>query len=366
MSRLPRIGNLGTVVVLAVATAAANAAEPPEKNRQQLPAARHKSIKRFEFGVGEKAYWIFEPDEPTPDRAPVVVFQHGWFAVNPGVYGAWIEHLVQQGRIVIFPRYQNDVATKPIEFLANALEAVRDAFDVLETSPRHVRPDRSRFALIGHSAGGNLSAQMAAVAAENGLPVPKAVIAVLPGEVKAMPNQPSLAKIPATTLLVVAVGEDDLLVGDLRARQIFNEASAIPPARKKYILYRTDLHGTPRLIADHLAPTGFAQALDTGHGVLAGLQTNQAEVNALDRAGFWRVADITMEAAFLGLTLDQATARGELFRHLGYWSDGREVTSPLVTDDLATVPRVFPPNGIRLINWSPKIALIPPEDEASR
>ena len=24
---------------------------------------------------------------------PVVVFLHGWFAVNPGFYGAWIDHL---------------------------------------------------------------------------------------------------------------------------------------------------------------------------------------------------------------------------------------------------------------------------------
>ena len=40
---------------------------------------------------------------PSPKRAPVVVFFHGWFAVNPGFYGAWIDHLVRNGRIVIFP-----------------------------------------------------------------------------------------------------------------------------------------------------------------------------------------------------------------------------------------------------------------------
>ena len=82
---------------------------------------------------------------------------------------------------MIFPRYQNDVATKPVDFLPNALAAVRDAFDVLETAPSHVRPARARFALIGHWAGGNLVRKIAAVAAENGLPVRGAVIAVLPG-----------------------------------------------------------------------------------------------------------------------------------------------------------------------------------------
>ena len=51
----------------------------------------------------------------------------------------------------------------------------------------------------------------------------------------------------------------------------------------------------------------------------------QAEVNAFDPAGFWRIADLTLEAAFAGKTLDEATDKGEAFRHLGYWSDGRPV-----------------------------------------
>ena len=61
----------------------------------------------------------------------MVVFLHGWFAVNPGFYGAWIDHLVRDGNIVIFPRYQNDVGTMPQDFLPNALAAIRDALGVL-------------------------------------------------------------------------------------------------------------------------------------------------------------------------------------------------------------------------------------------
>ena len=96
----------------------------------------------------------------------MVVFLHGWFAVNPGFYGAWIDHLVRDGRIVIFPRYQNDVGTMPQDFLPNALAAIRDALGVLHDGVGHVRPDPARFALIGHSAGANLAAQVAAVASD--------------------------------------------------------------------------------------------------------------------------------------------------------------------------------------------------------
>jgi acetyl esterase/lipase len=314
----------------------------------------HKAIKRQEFGRGARSYWLFEPAEPTPAVAPVVVFHHGWYAYNPAAYGAWIEHLVRGGHTVIFPRYQADRLTPPADFLANALAAVRDALDVLETSPVHVRPDRRRFALIGHSAGGNLSAQMAAVAGENGLPPPRAVVAAMPGEV--VPSrEPSLARIPAETLLLVVAAEDDRIVGDLRAREIFAHATAIPPARKKFVLYRTDLHGG--LVADHFAPTAAARDFNDGEGLLLGLQFLRARVDAFDHAGFWRMADITLQAAFCGRTLDEATDRGALFRHLGYWSDGRAVFPPIVGDDLSTIPRVFPGNGLRFYKWSPA----PPE-----
>ncbi len=353
MSCLPRIGALILGLSLLLCTASALGADPPEDARRTEPPYTHNTVKRQEFGHGARSYWLFEPAEPTPETAPVVVFNHGWLAVNPGAYGAWIDHLVRRGNIVIFPRYQSDVITRPTEFLPNTISAIRDALDVLSTSPKHVKPDRNRFAIIGHSAGGNLAAQIAAVAHENHLPAPRALVLLMPGEVKPM-REPDLAQIPASTLMVVTVGEDDRVVGDGRARQIFLEASAVPKERKKFILFRTDLHGYPLLIADHFAPTATFRGFDTGDGLFRNLQMIRGEVNAFDRAGFWRIADITIEAAFRNMTLDQATSRGEILRHLGYWSDGRAVEHPVVSDDLSTVPRVFPANGIRLIKWSMK------------
>src|SRR5262249_11919501 len=154
------------------------------------------------------------------------------------------------------------------------------------------RPDPTRFALIGHSAGANLAAQIAALAADPhaDLPQPRAVIAVMPGEIIPM-RKPSLARIPEATLLIVIVGEDDIVVGDWRGRQIFAETTGIPQARKRFILFRSDRHGFPPLIAEHTAPTGVHPGLDNGEGVFRSLQKSFGEVNALDRAGFWRMAD---------------------------------------------------------------------------
>jgi acetyl esterase/lipase len=312
----------------------------------------HNALRRQQFGVGAPSFWLFEPASPTPLSAPVVVFYHGWNALSPGVYGAWIEHLVRSGHIVIFPRYQAMVATPPFDFFPNALASVRDALKVLQTTPGHVSPDLDRFALIGHSGGGPLAVQLAAAARDYGLPTPRAVVTLMPGEVVRRPY-PNMADVSANTLLVVIVAESDFVVGDLRARQIFAETTAIPRERKKYIFYRSDFHGEPPLIAHHWAPACYSAALDTGDGVLPGLQRNLAEINALDRVGVWRVTDLTLAAAFGGRTLDEATDKGALFRRLGSWSDGVPMTPPVVADDLAVIPRIYPTNGLMLFDWTP-------------
>ena len=71
-------------------------------------------------------------------------------------------------------------------------------------------------AVGGDSAGGNLAAQMAAVASEARLPKARAVVALMPGEVQTGLG-PDLGRVPGDTLLVVAVAEDDRVVGDVAA-----------------------------------------------------------------------------------------------------------------------------------------------------
>ena len=60
------------------------------------------------------------------------------------------------------------------------------------------------------------------------------------------------------------------------------------------------------------------------------------------------MTDVTLEASFGGKSLDDVTRNLEHFRHLGFWSDGRKVTPPIVGNDLSTIPRVIPVNGLRI------------------
>src|ERR1041385_4633559 len=141
----------------------------------------HAGVTKNRYGRGGQEYWIFEPDSPKPRSAPVIVFLHGWGGMNPLYYGAWLDHLVKRGNIVIYPRYQQNLLTAISDFTPNTLYAVKNAIHRLKTEPGHVTADLSRFATVGHSLGGLLAANVAALASESNLPQVRAVMSVEPG-----------------------------------------------------------------------------------------------------------------------------------------------------------------------------------------
>ena len=70
----------------------------------------HDGVIDSSFGRGGKQYWLFEPTDPRPQKAPVVIFNHGWAGMLPRFYKRWIEHIVKRGNIVIYPRYQRSIS----------------------------------------------------------------------------------------------------------------------------------------------------------------------------------------------------------------------------------------------------------------
>src|ERR1051325_11029284 len=207
----------------------------------------HASVTKNRYGKGGQEYWIFEPASPKPRSAPVIVFLHGWGGMNPLYYGAWLDHLVKRGNIVIYPRYQSNLLTPIREFLPNTLHAIKDAISRLQTQPGHISPDLNKFAAVGHSLGGLLAANIAALASESSLPRVSAVMSVEPGITDAPINVPpaDLKKIPADTLLLALAGDDDTLVRDTDAKRIYYESTRIPARNKDFITLVSDTHGTP-------------------------------------------------------------------------------------------------------------------------
>lgn len=335
----------------------------------------HAEVINNRYESSAREYWIYEPDQPKPRRAPVIVFLHGWGGTNPAAYGAWLDHLVRRGNIVIYPRYQADLMSPVSDFTANAIAAIKNALERLKTEKGHIAPDLDKFAVVGHSMGGLLTANIAALAAESGLPKVRAMMPVEPGRT----SNPlglfelelaDLAKIPADTLLLAVVGEDDGLVGDHDGKRIYHESTKVTAANKDFITLMSDDHGEPALVAGHSAPTGADPRYDNGEFVPArdssipggsvrnrirerignrqrdpnarpgessadtspgSAATSRRGVDAMDFA-LWRLFDALCDAAFNGKNRGAALGNTPTQRSMGKWSDGKPVKELQVTD----------------------------------
>lgn len=324
----------------------------------------HANVTKNRYGKGGEEYWIFEPDAPKPSTGPVIVFLHGWGGMNPMYYGAWIDHLVKRGNIVIYPRYQASLLTPISEFTRNTLTSIKSALERLQTEPGHIKPDLNKFAAVGHSVGGILAVNVAALAAESRLPRISAVMSVEPGITEAPISIPlaDLKKIPAETLLLAVAGDQDTLVRDVDAKRIYKESTRVPAKNKDYVTLVSDSHGAPNLQASHRAPTAHDETYDSGDGIgggpadisdraggdrAGGLPTRRIDgqqrdrrvrletmmVNALDFYGTWKLFDGLSDAAFYGKNREYALGDTPQQRFMGLWSDGVPVKELKITDN---------------------------------
>jgi pimeloyl-ACP methyl ester carboxylesterase len=315
----------------------------------------HTGVTKNRYGAGNEEYWIFEPDTPKPASAPVIVFLHGWGGMNPLYYGAWLDHLVKRGNIVVYPRYQATLLTPIQAFTPSTLAAVKDAVKRLQTERGHIKPDLNKFAVVGHSVGGLLAANIAALADEAKLPKVRAVMSVEPGITESPINIPlaDLKQIPADTLLLALTGDQDTLVRDTDAKRVYYESTSVPAANKDYVTLVTDAHGAPSLQASHRAPTAMDRGYDSGEGVSGepaspsrvgnssprqngpSSQERRLEtmmINALDYYGTWKLFDALCDAAFYGKNREYALGNTKEQRFMGLWSDGVPVKELKVTD----------------------------------
>jgi pimeloyl-ACP methyl ester carboxylesterase len=345
-------GNLVTglfLLILSIQSISLSQTPTPPPQPESGPGGKqqaHASVIKSKYGKGSKEYWIYEPDSPKPATAPLVIFLHGWGGTNPLYYGAWLDHLVKRGNIVVYPRYQANILTAREFFIPNSIEAIRDAIARLQTEPGHVRPDLNRVATVGHSLGGLLAVSVAALASESGLPRMRAVMSVEPGLTRSPANVPlaDLKKIPPETLLLAIAGDRDTLVDDEDAKRIYYESTRVSAGNKDFIKLVTDYHGRPDLIASHRAPTAPDKTYDNGEGnrmeqVQAGGMGGRSgsdprlpDVNALDYYGFWKLFDGLTDAAFFGKNREYALGNTPQQRFMGKWSDGAPVKELIITD----------------------------------
>ena len=317
-----------------VAIALTKAAKPPAQPQSGPGGSNltHAEVIVQLRGSGAQAYWLFEPAKPTPQKGPLIIFNHGWAAMDPSLYKAWIDHLVGRGNVIVFPVYQDSLLTAAKDFTPNAIAAVQNAIHTLQNEPGHVKPQLDKVAIVGHSMGGVISANMAALWKGAGLPFPRAIMCVEPGKTWGslgwiQIQLADLSQIPAQTLLLSVAGDRDQLVNDVDAKRIFNESTQVSSTNKNY--------GKPSLSADHLAALALGtmpRGAEQGNRMTNSLhvETNST-VNALDFYGTWKLFDGLTDAAFYGQNRNSALGNTPEQRFMGVWSDGVPVKELKVT-----------------------------------
>lgn len=299
------------VAVVLMALASADAAPRPPEQPKSGPggsAYLHRSVRESEHGAGGKRFWLFEPAEPAPKSAPVVLFLHGYSALTPDPYRAWVTHIVRRGAIVIYPQYQKDLITPPPDYTPNTIAAVRKAFEIL-AEPGRVAADSSRLLVVGHSAGGVGAAAYAARAQKEMLPVPLAIMPVHSGQGPEngwqMIPLDDFSTIPNRTKVALVVGSDDKFVGTRTSRRIWEAVAHV--AERRFITVQSDSHGWPPISPGHLAP----------------LAQDRFSSGAIDWFGYWRLFDELLDSAISGRPFNPSLSMGK-------WSDGVAVKPLLI------------------------------------
>ncbi|MGD9712319.1 MAG: hypothetical protein AB7V46_09665 [Thermomicrobiales bacterium] len=283
--------------------------------------------------VDPTGYWIFEPanaDQGEPVTGlPLVLFFHGYFGTDPVHYQAWIDHMVRRGAVVVYPDFQpiDDILLELCPSVCSederptlpfALAAIRGAMTELATGD-HVDVDMAKVAATGQSWGAVLSVKYAAVAADEGLPVPSAVMPAMPACICDFASE--LQTVPASTRVIVLVGRDDVF-GEELSQAIWSSMTDVAPEHRDYVRLSTDAHGMPSLVADHVLA---ATSPEWG-----------AVLDAYDWYGPWKFFDLLTDCALSNTGCEAALGNTPEQRFMGIWSDGVPVIEPEITKDPGT------------------------------
>lgn len=289
------------------------------------PNYEHASVRMSDYANRADGYWIFEPVDPIPDTADVIVFMHGYGAYNPFAYGKWIKHLVGQGNIVIYPRYQRNLLfPRANKFPKNAARGIRKAISRLqESSTTKLRLDR--VAYIGHSYGGVINSYLAVHWEKFKIPKPACLFLAQPGSGPLKGARlDSYAGMPVDLKMLIVVSERDYVVGSEFGKLVFMTATN---TKERNLVFQQQDHNGERWIgASHSEPYCYDMDFDTGvRNYTAKRVLYTSKVNEVDYNCFWKLSDALIAYTREGKYKQIAFGNTPEQRYMGKWSNQQPI-----------------------------------------
>lgn len=238
-------------------------------------------------------FWVYLPQGKSKKADNVVVFMHGYGAFNPMIFGGWIKHLVADGNIVIYPRYQKSL-TRPLpkKFVSHALQGLKDAFLVLED--RGVDSDLwSSLDIVGHSYGGVISMNFAQNREAYELPPIKTIMICSAGTGPFKGGiLSSYDKVSAS--LIIIDSQHDTTVGSKFSRYV-NELTE-GKKNKVYLRQQSYKNKDIKITSHHNEPYAVDLAFDNGvRNFTSKKALRVSRINILDTEGYWKLFDNLIE-----------------------------------------------------------------------
>ncbi len=190
-------------------------------------------LEQIDHSAKATGYWIYYSPDMDISKATLVVFVHGYGGYNPMIYGSWIRHLIRQGKLVIYPRYQRNIFFPSAnKFAENAATGVKDAIAYLQKEFSYNPPEKADY--IGHSYGGTIISDYLVNYEEYGIPKPHAALLCAPGTSSLKGGRlKSYAGIDPDVHLAIVEENNDWVVGNEFSRKVFSEA---PEEMKKALI----------------------------------------------------------------------------------------------------------------------------------
>jgi dienelactone hydrolase len=153
------------------------------------------------FGAGRGQVWLLRPGG---DPESIVLFGHGWTAVEPtDWHRPRLDHLCAGGSLVVFPRYQVDA----LDTFENGVDGFRDG---VRTAFAELDGVDVPLVAVGYSFGGALVSYYAGHTTDWDVPVPESVLSIFP--TTRVPGKPAGTP-PASVEFVLLAGDQDEVVG---------------------------------------------------------------------------------------------------------------------------------------------------------
>ena len=283
------------------------------------------------------------PEDPGIDGVPLAILLHAFNNPDRDSYTDWIGRLIGKGMVVAYIQYPTDIRPEGadnwddtesegmsdwphhVPRLYSIYSALNSLEEIIGDDTRGAEIDAvlgnlsimpEHLYIGGHSLGGAYALNALEMVQEFGWGSETVVVNTEMASSRPSQNlwQPNFDQLPEATVVHLAVGEDDMTVGQCDSvyhQQLFD---LIDDNNSLLIYIPSDRYGFPRLIATHYIPATEA------HDTLA----DWAFYRRVDAQADWVVArsrgDYNTENFAYFHLID-----GPLLRDMGEWSDGTPV-----------------------------------------